>query len=515
LILRLLENRFAKLGHQVRTAGDGLQALDVLREFLPDIIFLDLVMPNIGGEQLCRIIRREPRLTGIYIVILSATAAERECNPHQMGADACIAKGAFDKLEAHLDAALIQAALPPSQRHDLGVLGLDQVYRREITRELLTSRRHLEIILHNMVEGVLELNPALRIIYLNPAAAALFGRAEHELLGQELFVLLEPDAAASIRAALADIAVPGAKPRQAGPVRMRDRQVVFDFYQVGAEQAEAATIIVRLQDVTGRQLAEESLRRTTDSLRRALADLRQAQAIMVRQEKLASIGTLASGVAHEILNPLNIISSIVQLLLMEELPAERREQLVEVMNQIRRATRITDNLRMFSHRRSGRVVEVDIHALFDKTALLVEHELKLDNIRLERDFAPDLPLIMADDDQLAQVFLNLISNARAAMRDRPQRRITVRTRPGEDGITISFADTGHGIAKEHLAKVFDPFFTTKEPGEGTGLGLSLVYSIIENHNGTIEVSSEEEKGTEFFIHLPHHAATVSERGTGE
>ena len=512
LILRLLENRFAKVGHQVRTANDGLAALDVLREFVPDIIFLDLVMPNIGGEQLCRIIRQEPRLAGIYIVILSATAAERECDPHRIGANACIAKGAFDKIKDHLDAALVEAALPRDQRHDLGVLGLDQVYQREITRELLTSRRHLEIILHNMVEGVLELNPALRIIYLNPAAAALFARAEYELLGRELFALLEPETVASIRAALAEMAVPGAKPRQTGPSKVRDRQVVFDFYQVEAGQSEAGTIIVRLQDVTVRQLAEENLHRTTDSLRQALADLHQAQEIMVRQEKLASIGTLASGVAHEILNPLNIISSIVQLLLMEKLPAAQREQLGEVMNQIRRATGITDNLRMFSHRSSGRVVAVDIHALFDKTALLVEHELKLDNIRLERDFAPNLPLIMVDDDQLAQVFLNLISNARAAMQDRPRRRIIVRTRPVDDGVTISFADTGHGIAKEHLAKVFDPFFTTKEPGEGTGLGLSLVYSMIENHSGTIEVSSEEGQGTEFFIYLPYHATMPEKEG---
>lgn len=189
---------------------------------------------------------------------------------------------------------------------------------------------------------------------------------------------------------------------------------------------------------------------------------------------------------------------------MEEWPAEQGEQLAEVMTQIHRATRITDNLRMFSHRHEEiHISEVDINALFDKTALLVEHDLNLDNIRLERDFAPDLAPVLADEDQLAQVFLNLLSNARAALHDRPERRITIRTRPAEDGVAITFADSGHGIAQEHLAKVFDPFFTTKEPGEGTGLGLSIVYSIIESHNGAIEVFSEPGEGTEFFIHLPY------------
>lgn len=505
LILRLLENRFRKLGHEVRAAGDGLQALDVMQEFVPDIIFLDLVMPNIDGEQLCRIIRQDPRLAGIYIVIISATAAERECDPRQLGADACIAKGAFDKIEAHFDAALAQFELPPAERQELGVMGLDQVYRRENTRELISARRHFEVIINNMIEGVIELTRQQRIIYLNPAAVTLLAGREAELLGRELPAQLPDAAAAAAKEVLAAMAVTCGRGRQIGPFPLHGRQVVIDFYPVTVDcKEDDQTIIARIQDVTEQRRAEINLRRTAANLQKALADLHQAQEIMLRQEKLASIGTLASGVAHEILNPLNIISSIVQLLRMEEWPAEQGEQLAEVMTQIHRATRITDNLRMFSHRHEEiHISEVDINALFDKTALLVEHDLNLDNIRLERDFAPDLAPVLADEDQLAQVFINLLSNARAALHDRPERRITIRTRPAGDGVAITFADSGHGIAQEHLAKVFDPFFTTKEPGEGTGLGLSIVYSIIESHNGVIEVSSEPGEGTEFFIHLPY------------
>jgi PAS domain S-box-containing protein len=508
MILKLLEGRFTPLGHQVRTALDGLQALDVLREFVPDILFLDLVMPNIDGEQLCRIIRQDPRLAGIYVVILSAIAAEHDCDPKRIGADACIAKGAFSKIGAHLDAVLDQVKLPQQERMDLGVLGLDQVYQREITKELLHSRCHAEIILHNMTEGVLEMTPQQRLIYLNPPASALLGATEEVLLGRELPSLLPPHPARAVRSILANLAVPDLKTLRIGPEDIYGHQVMIDFFPVQDDSGkEIDTIIVRFHDITERMRVEKDLRQTTFNLQQVLANLQQTQTVMVHQEKLASIGTLASGVAHEILNPLNIISSIVQLLIMDEPPTAQREQLEEVMTQIRRATKITNNLRMFSHRQEETsIVEVDVHDLFDKTALLVEHDLNLDNIRLERDFAPDLPKIMADDDQLAQVFMNLISNARAAMRDRPERRITIRTRPAENGITISFIDTGHGIAKKHLTKIFDPFFSTKDPGEGTGLGLSIVYSIIDNYNGTIEVFSEEGRGTEFFIYLPHDAA---------
>jgi len=234
-----------------------------------------------------------------------------------------------------------------------------------------------------------------------------------------------------------------------------------------------------------------------------LDNLQVAQQVAIRQEKLASIGTLASGVAHEILNPLNIIGTLAQVMQLEKIPASMRKNIDEMLIQIKRATKITNNLRTFSHQHAFELRKVDVHALFDKTAALLEHDLNLDNVRVERHYAQDLPRIEADEDQLAQVFLNLVSNARDAMSS-DDKRIIVETRSKDDGVEICFTDTGGGIGETEIGKIFDPFFTTKDPGRGTGLGLWIVYSIIENHCGTIRVESEKGKGARFVIFLPTH-----------
>ena len=225
---------------------------------------------------------------------------------------------------------------------------------------------------------------------------------------------------------------------------------------------------------------------------------------MVRQEKLASIGTLASGVAHEMLNPLNIIGTIAQVMQLEEnLPESLKGNIDDILQQIRRATKITNNLRMFSHshEQAKEIRPVNMNDLFDQTLTLLEHDIHLESIVIERDFDHNLPLIEADEDQLAQVFVNLLNNARGAMQGK-DKKVTIKTRSTDNGVKIVIMDNGMGIPKKYIDKIFDPFFTTKDPGRGTGLGLSIVYSIIENHGGTIQAQSEEGKGTTLTIQLP-------------
>jgi signal transduction histidine kinase len=233
---------------------------------------------------------------------------------------------------------------------------------------------------------------------------------------------------------------------------------------------------------------------------------------VLRAEKLASIGTLSAGVAHEILNPLNIIGTIVQVMLMDEWPVRAKENIQEIMTQVRRATKITNNLRKFAHQRKPERTLLDMHALFDKTVMLLEHDLQLDNIHVQRDFGPDLPAIYADEDQMAQVFLNLLNNARDAMRKSRKGIITIKTRMLGNGVEIRFSDDGPGIPADIIGKVFDPFFTTKSPGEGTGLGLSMLLKIMEEHKGSITVESKEGKGATFIIHLPARMKGDRENG---
>ncbi|HSR36437.1 MAG TPA: response regulator, partial [Desulfurivibrionaceae bacterium] len=202
LVLRLLGSQFERLGHEVRLAADGLEALEILKSYVPEIIFIDLVMPNIDGAKLCRIIRGMEHLRGVYLVILSAIAAEERIDVRQFGADACIAKGAFDRIAAHVDAVLAEADKPGSERSSK-VFGLDEVYERTITRELLTSKHHYEVILNNMTEGIVEFAPDRRVISVNPAALSFLGLPEENVLGADFLSLFVSSAAARFAEALA------------------------------------------------------------------------------------------------------------------------------------------------------------------------------------------------------------------------------------------------------------------------------------------------------------------------
>lgn len=271
-----------------------------------------------------------------------------------------------------------------------------------------------------------------------------------------------------------------------------------------------------MRDITERKKAEEALKTTNTALKEAVSQLESTQRMLLRQEKLASLGELAAGVAHEIKNPLNIISSSVQLLMMEEnLPEDTRETYDSIMEQIARTVKIIDNLRDFARERKPEKKRLDLHELVEKTIALVEYEMRVEDIVVERRFAPGPVEIMADYDQIAQVLLNLISNARDSLNNKRASfsydqldeinwngRIIVESSVKDSLVHLSFKDNGMGIPKEKIGRIFDPFFTMKPEGEGTGLGLSIATGIVENHGGTIDVQSEEGEWTNFEIVLP-------------
>jgi two-component system NtrC family sensor kinase len=244
---------------------------------------------------------------------------------------------------------------------------------------------------------------------------------------------------------------------------------------------------------------------------------------LMQASKLASIGELSAGVAHEINNPVAIIMTERQLLLDQfqqtiiEDPAFK-DQFLSSMDQIalqsQRCKRITHNLLRFSRRTRSMIESIDLNRFVAEVVDLMERETKTSGIRLLTDLDPDLPAIQSDSSQLQQVFLNLITNAVDAHEGKPYGSIRISTRYDKDtaGIFLSIADTGTGIDPKHLDRIFDPFFTTKPVGKGTGLGLSICYSIIRQLKGNITVKSEPGEGSEFIIFLP---LTVSEKETRE
>ncbi len=222
-----------------------------------------------------------------------------------------------------------------------------------------------------------------------------------------------------------------------------------------------------------------------------------------KAERLALVGRLAAGVAHELNNPLGGIMLFSNLLLRKTAAdAPQRENLERIAGEAARCQRIVQGLLDFSRQRELKPELLDVAELMDKTLQLVEHQAMFHDVQVIRRYAPEAPPVRVDASQLQQVFINLILNAVEAMEGKG--KLSLATQPTEQGeaLQISVGDTGCGIPAENLDRLFEPFFTTKEVGRGTGLGLSISRGIVENHGGTIWVTSQVGRGTTFFIRLP-------------
>lgn len=232
--------------------------------------------------------------------------------------------------------------------------------------------------------------------------------------------------------------------------------------------------------------------------------LQEAQEQLVQSQKMASLGLLAAGVAHELNNPLSAILAYTQLLL-QELPEEHpaHADLREIEAAAHRCRRIVEDLRLFS--RQSRAVEIrplNVNEVIECALRLVSRQLSLQGVLVEKDLALDLPRISGNHNRLQSVFINLITNAQAAMPHGGRLQLKTRWRRKENQVEAVVADTGIGIPPENLTKIFDPFFTTKPEGTGTGLGLAVSYGIIQEHDGDIAVESVIGQGTKFTLRFP-------------
>jgi PAS domain S-box-containing protein len=247
-----------------------------------------------------------------------------------------------------------------------------------------------------------------------------------------------------------------------------------------------------------------SVRNLTDE-RRIAEQLRQS-------EKLAALGELVAGVAHELNNPLAGISAFAQLLLEEDLNADQRESARLIKREADRAVGVIRDLLLFSRKAGPSSTPVDLNSLVQLTLRLRAYSLRSSGVEVVTNLDPALPEIAGDDQKLQQVVLNLVVNAEYAMRRTPSKRLVVTTAHEGNSIVFEISDTGAGMSEETLQRAFEPFFTTKPAGEGTGLGLSVSYGIIEAHQGTISVESTPERGTTFRITLPISQARSELRG---
>lgn len=231
---------------------------------------------------------------------------------------------------------------------------------------------------------------------------------------------------------------------------------------------------------------------------------------LLQADKLASIGQLAAGIAHEVNNPLSIILGYTQLLIRSEEPdTERYQDLRTIEKHTRSCKTIVEDLLNFSRSTRTRKETSSLHEAIEGILNVVRHHFQLDNVELECRFDPDVPPMVLDKEKIGQVFMNLVMNAKQAIGDDGKVVVSTRYDPEQQAVTVQVRDTGCGIDAQSLPRIFDPFFTTKKTGEGTGLGLSVSYGIVQHHNGNILVQSKPGEGTTFSVILPVATETTS------
>jgi C4-dicarboxylate-specific signal transduction histidine kinase len=256
----------------------------------------------------------------------------------------------------------------------------------------------------------------------------------------------------------------------------------------------------------------DDLRETTEEIKRREQELRDKQEQLVQAGKLATLGELTTGVAHELNNPLNNIGLFIANAIdrIELGPVEEeqiRNDLAEALEQVRKATGIISHLRTFGRAAPVTFEPVLLEEVIERSLSLMREQLRLRQIEVELDLGT-VVLVEGNPIQLEQVFINLLTNARDALADAPRRTIRISCERRRRTAVVKFADTGPGIPAGLEQRIFDPFFTTKEVGTGTGLGLSITYGIIQEHGGSIAVESGPGEGARFAIELPLAAGRV-------
>ncbi len=490
VILKFMNDMLSKEGYQVLTADDGLSALDILKIHIPDVMFIDLVMPNIRGEKLCRIVRSMPELNDTYLIILSAIAAEEEVDFVDFGADACISKGRFDKMGQHILAVLEQLDLG-NTRDLLGkVIGREDIHKREITKELLSSRSHFEAILSNMSEGILELTLEGRIVYANPVAISLLGAPEEKLLASPFIELFHETHRKRVKDLLDVLGDTPQTIADDSPVRLNGKQVSLSILPV--KNKENKSIIVILNDVTERKRMEARLRKV---------------------QKMESLGTLAGGIAHDFNNLLmGILGNASLLLLDKDCNHLHYERLRNIEKYVQSGSDLTRQLLDFARGGKYQVKPANLNHLVKNSSEMFGRTKK--EVTIHSKYQKDIWTVEVDQGQIEQTLLNLYVNAWQAMPGGGEMYLKTENvvldkyyvepygvEPG-NYVKLSITDTGIGMDEKTQQRIFDPFFTTKEMGRGTGLGLASAYGIIRNHGGILNVSSEKGEGTTFDIYLP-------------
>ena len=552
----LLKKMLTEMGHEVLEAHNGRQGWDLLQKHQCRFTITDWMMPELDGVELCNRVRASSAGGYVYIIMLTARDQKKDL-VHVLNS------GADDYIPKPFDPGELRARVATGLR----VLSLEERHKT-LQSTLIESRNKLRIVFDALQELVVAVDPQLRIVSANRAFVSAVHVSLDKVVGQDCLALAEkadslspclPELAPVLKAALAEgrscnTLIEGRDPSgrsscyQAACLPIRDEHgqvdqavvVLKDVTEDHRKTEEIQALNQRLLETASQVEAKNS------KLKNALKRLEETQTQMVQSEKMASIGQLAAGVAHEINNPTGFVSSnlktlgdyqrdVIALLQhyrgilqalhdgrdtmalppditdrikaaaalekeidLDYLMQDMGELIEDCREGTERIKKIVLDLKDFAHPGEDTIQTTDINKGLASTLNVVNNEIKY-KATVHQEFG-DIALVRGYPQQLNQVFMNVLVNAAQAIEKKGE--IHIRTRNVDDQVEITIRDTGCGIAEENLSRIFDPFFTTKEVGKGTGLGMNIAYNIIQKHRGHIAVQSKVGQGTTFTIRLP-------------
>jgi len=503
----------------VRTAEDGLQALEILKEFTPDIVFTDLVMPLVDGELLCKIIRHNRDLRSTFVVVVSAVPFEQTRRiVDDMDCDYCIVKSSLKELRIHIRDALKHfrenkkksgKILPVSRDHQ-GLNELDQT----IATEILDEKRHLEEIVAYLSEGVVETNYQGKIVEINNAALEILAVKKEQVIGSTIDSLQW----GGYTSRVADWLKNDLLGMQAKPLYITDQSPVFRQNKVLtatflAIKGTSYFGIGIVRDVTRLYRAEEYKKNLDDALRLV--------------KKMEAMSGMAGGVAHDFNNLLTILCGNIEMarVALAEGGIEKAGYLLTQAQQSAQAT--VELTTKISHFSPYGIITRQTHEVQDLVQTAIKTFRSDRPVTFSVEIEKDPLYIKIDHEQMVTALHNIFTNCTEAgggeeilVRGESvtlSRPLVERGQyvPAGTYVTLSISDTGRGIQANNLIEIFDPYFSTKKRGseKGMGLGLAVVYSTLRNHGGYVTVDSVPDQGTTLVFYIPLSSYPLEEEGT--